>query len=133
MSEATPKGTLYFWRAPTWAEIEPAEARSGRGRGREEGVGRLSGTDRIQFANRGLPAQFPPMSTVQEIKSAIEQLSFESRAELIADLCGWSDDDWDRQMKADAAAGKFSALNEDADRANGAVQASPLSEGLDRS
>jgi len=51
------------------------------------------------------------MSTVQEIKSAIEQLPLEERAALIADLCGWSDDDWDRQMKADAAAGKFAALN----------------------
>ena len=54
------------------------------------------------------------MSTVQEIKSAIERLSLEERAELIADLCGWTDDDWDRQMKADARAGKFATLNEDA-------------------
>jgi hypothetical protein len=73
------------------------------------------------------------MSTVQEIKSAIEQLSFESRAELIAELCGWSDDDWDRQMKADAAAGKFAALNEDADNAYGAGQLKPLDDLLDRS
>jgi hypothetical protein len=57
------------------------------------------------------------MRTVQEIKSAIEQLSLETRAELIADLCGWSDDDWDLQMKTDAAAGKFGALNEEADQA----------------
>jgi hypothetical protein len=54
------------------------------------------------------------MSTVQEIKSAIEQLPLEERAALIADLCGWSDDDWDRQMKADAAAGKFAVLNGEA-------------------
>jgi hypothetical protein len=72
------------------------------------------------------------MSTVQEIKSAIEQLTLETRAELIADLCGWSDDDWDRQMKADAAAGKFGPLNEDAERASRSGQASPLSDGLDR-
>ena len=52
------------------------------------------------------------MSTVREIKSAIEQLPLEERAALIADLCGWSDDNWDRQMKADAAAGKFAAVNE---------------------
>ena len=51
------------------------------------------------------------MSTVQEIKSAIEQLPLEERAALSADLCGWSDDDWDRQMNADAAAGKVTALN----------------------
>lgn len=55
------------------------------------------------------------MSTVAEIKSAIEQLSIEERAELIADLCGWTDDDWDRQMKADAAAGKFASINREAD------------------
>ena len=83
------------------------------------------------------------MSTVQEIKSAIEQLTLEARAELIADLCGGpavagalsrqGDDDWDRQMKTDAAAGKFSVLNEDAGNAYGAGQTKPLDEGLDRS
>jgi hypothetical protein len=52
------------------------------------------------------------MSTVQEIKSAIEQLPLEERAALIADLCDWSDDDWDHQMKAEAAAGKFAALTD---------------------
>ena len=55
------------------------------------------------------------MSTVEEIRTAIEMLSLEERAQMIAELCGWSDDDWDRQMKADAAAGKFAALNRDAD------------------
>lgn len=72
------------------------------------------------------------MSTVQEIKSAIEQLSLEARAELIAELCGWGDDDWDRQMKADAAAGKFGLLNEDASNAYLAGQTKSLQEGLDR-
>jgi len=28
----------------------------------------------------------------------------------VADLCGWTDDEWDRQMKADAKAGKFAGL-----------------------
>jgi hypothetical protein len=37
------------------------------------------------------------MSTVAEIKSAIEQLPLEQRAALVAELCGWTDDDWDRQ------------------------------------
>ena len=73
------------------------------------------------------------MSTVQEIKSAIEQLPLEERAALIADLCGWSDDDWDRQMKADAAAGKFAALNEDAATAYGSGQTKPLDDILDKS
>ena len=60
------------------------------------------------------------MNTITEIKSAIGQLSLEERAEIIADLCGWADDDWDRQMKADAAAGKFTALNREADAAKAA-------------
>lgn len=55
------------------------------------------------------------MSTVQEIKAAIAKLSLEERAELLAELCGWQDDDWDRQLKADAAAGKFAGLNQQAD------------------
>lgn len=52
------------------------------------------------------------MSTVQEIKSAIEQLPLAERAALVSELCGWSDDEWDRQMQADAQTGKFDALNE---------------------
>ncbi|MEX2044436.1 MAG: hypothetical protein WD941_03720 [Opitutus sp.] len=66
------------------------------------------------------------MSTVQEIKSAIERLSLEQRAELVAELCGWTDDNWDRQMKADAASGKFTTLNEDASQAYGSDQTKPL-------
>jgi hypothetical protein len=57
------------------------------------------------------------MSTVQEIKAAIGQLPLEERAALIADLCGWTDDDWDRRMKMDAKAGKFAGLNEEATNA----------------
>jgi hypothetical protein len=52
------------------------------------------------------------MSPVRKIKCAIEQLTLEDRAALIADLWGWTDDHSDRQMKAGAAAGKFAALNE---------------------
>ena len=66
------------------------------------------------------------MSTVQEIKSAISKLSLEERAELVADLCGWTDDDWDRQMKADAAAGKLAKLNSDADAAHASGQTRSL-------
>ncbi len=54
------------------------------------------------------------MSTVQEIKSALNKLSLEERAEILAELCGWENDDWDRQMKADALAGKFDSINRDA-------------------
>ncbi len=72
------------------------------------------------------------MSTVQEIKSAIEQLGLEERACLVAELCGWGDDDWDRQMKADAVAGKFAALNEEADHAVSSGRTRSLDEGLER-
>jgi hypothetical protein len=55
------------------------------------------------------------MSTVAEIKAAIQSLSLEERAEITAELCGWTDDAWDHQMKTDAAAGKFDALNREAE------------------
>jgi hypothetical protein len=45
-----------------------------------------------------------------EIKSAIEQLSFEERAQLAAWLRSRKDDEWDEQMKRDIAAGKFDAI-----------------------
>ena len=66
------------------------------------------------------------MSTLAEIKSAIALLSVEERAELVAELCGWTDDDWDQRMKADAKAGKFAALNVDAANAYRAGETSPL-------
>lgn len=70
------------------------------------------------------------MSTVTEIKSAIARLSVAERAELVAELCGWTDDAWDLQMKADAKTGKFAALNEDAGNAFDAGRTKPLGEGL---
>ena len=45
-----------------------------------------------------------------EIKTAIEQLSFEERAELSAWLHGWKDDEWDEQMKHDIASGKLDVV-----------------------
>ncbi len=51
------------------------------------------------------------MTTVDEIKLAIKKLSLKERAEIAAEICGWTDDDWDRQMKADAASGKFEDLS----------------------
>ena len=45
--------------------------------------------------------------SLPEIKTAIEQLSFEERAELAAWLHGWNDDDWDQQMKRDIGSGKL--------------------------
>jgi hypothetical protein len=68
------------------------------------------------------------MTTVEEIKIAIGRLSIEERAEIVADLCGWADDDGDRHMKADAAATKFAPLNREADAAQNAGQTVPLSD-----
>lgn len=68
------------------------------------------------------------MSTVQEIKCAIELLSVEERARLIGELCGWADDDWDRQMRADAETGKFGQINEDAAEAYHGGRTKPLDE-----
>ncbi|HUJ09005.1 MAG TPA: hypothetical protein VL171_03190 [Verrucomicrobiae bacterium] len=48
--------------------------------------------------------------SVNEIKKAIEHLSVEERLELMQWLNQSGDDDWDRQMKRDAAAGKFDKL-----------------------
>jgi hypothetical protein len=45
------------------------------------------------------------MSTVAEIKAAIDQLSPQERCELEALLHPWAEDDWDRQMTADAEPG----------------------------
>src|SRR5213596_3312965 len=48
--------------------------------------------------------------SLPEIKTAIEQLSFEERAELAAWLHGWNDDEWDEQMKRDIATGKLDSM-----------------------
>ena len=54
------------------------------------------------------------MSTVAEIKAAIDQLSPQERCELEALLHPQVDDDWDRQMAADAEpGGKLYQLKED--------------------
>ena len=48
--------------------------------------------------------------SLAEIKSAIQLLSFEERAELAAWLHGWKDDEWDVQMKRDIASGKLDVV-----------------------
>lgn len=45
------------------------------------------------------------MSTVAEIKQAVANLSLAERGEFAKWFNGWEDDDWDRQMAADFAAG----------------------------
>jgi hypothetical protein len=54
------------------------------------------------------------MSTRREIKAAIEKLSPRDYAELMAMLHPPVDDDWDRQLKADVAAGRLDRLVEEA-------------------
>ena len=48
--------------------------------------------------------------SVEEIKSAIDKLPFEERARLMRLLFNWQDDEWDRQIAADVAAGKLDKL-----------------------
>ena len=50
------------------------------------------------------------MSTVAEIFNAIQELSLQERCELEALLHPFEDDEWDKQMKRDAAAGKFGTV-----------------------
>ncbi len=50
------------------------------------------------------------MSTVAEIKAAIPSLTLEERAEIARCLGNWQDDEWDKQMKRDIAAGKLDKL-----------------------
>jgi hypothetical protein len=50
------------------------------------------------------------MSTVEEIKAAIDKLSLEERGRLERMLHGWTDDEWDRQIAEGAAAGKLDKL-----------------------
>jgi hypothetical protein len=73
------------------------------------------------------------MSTVAEIKAAIATLTLEERADVARCLYGWEDDEWDEQMKRDAAAGKFDAINREADAAHAAGKTIPLNDILDES
>ncbi len=50
------------------------------------------------------------MTTVDEMLVAFEQLTLEDQAEFFRRVHHWEDDEWDLQMKADAAAGKFDKL-----------------------
>jgi len=70
------------------------------------------------------------MTTVDHIKQQIEQLTFEQRAELIAWLHGWEDDEWDEQMKRDAAEGKLDFLLREVDEAQRNGQLRDLKDSL---
>jgi hypothetical protein len=68
------------------------------------------------------------MSTVAEIKAAIDRLSLQERCELEALLHPFEDDAWDMQMKRDAAAGKFGALHNAAEAEHAAGKTIPLAD-----
>ena len=68
------------------------------------------------------------MSTVAEIFTAIKELSLQERCELEALLHPFEDDDWDKQMKRDAAAGKFGALHDAAEAEHAAGKTIPLTD-----
>jgi hypothetical protein len=68
------------------------------------------------------------MSTVAEIYTAIKELSLQERCELEALLHPFEDDDWDKQMKRDAAAGKFGALHDAAEAEHAAGKTIPLTD-----
>jgi len=63
--------------------------------------------------------------SLTEIKTAIEQLSFEQRAELAAWLHGWEDDEWDEQMKRDVASGTLDVVLEEVEED---IKAGPVRE-----
>lgn len=70
--------------------------------------------------------------SVAEIKEAIAQLSPREYCELMAELNPFPDDEWDRQMKADFAAGKFDAMNVRAEAAFKAGRCEPLERMFER-
>ena len=67
------------------------------------------------------------MSTVAEIIEAVKKLDERQKGEFIAKLAEVDfDDAWDRQMKADAEAGKFDRLMEEAVREHREGRTLPL-------
>lgn len=62
-----------------------------------------------------------------QLKEEVMKLSLEEKAEIARVLHGWEDDEWDRQMKADLAAGRLDPLlaEVDADIAAGRVRPLP--------
>jgi len=68
------------------------------------------------------------VATLPEIKAATEKLSSREYAELMAMLHPAADDDWDRQIKADVAAGRLDRLVEEARVDLAAGRCRPLEE-----
>ena len=64
--------------------------------------------------------------TFAELQQQIEQLSPEERAQLRDWLLEPQDDDWDRQIESDVAAGRLDALIQEARDEIAANRTSPL-------
>jgi hypothetical protein len=70
------------------------------------------------------------MTTLLEIKAAIDRLAPRDYAELMAMLHPTADDEWDRQIAADAAAGRLDHLIEEARADVAAGRCRPLEDVL---
>lgn len=104
---------------PVWGEAGSGLKNIGSGTGSTLGQERGRGRDGVRASYRhsfrldyrNLEEQLSDGKianvSLPEIKTAIEQLSFEERAELAAWLHGWNDDEWDEQMKRDIGSGKL--------------------------
>lgn len=57
--------------------------------------------------------------SVAEIKQAISRLSPKDYCDLMAELHPWPDDEWDLQMKSDAASGRLDFVRRQAEKAKG--------------
>ena len=57
------------------------------------------------------------VTTIAEIKEAIARLSSVEYCELMAELHPSADDEWDKQMKADAEAGRLDFIDRNIEKA----------------
>jgi hypothetical protein len=78
-----------------------------------------------------MPAQLPPVSTVQEIESAIDRLPPQELLALVDRLRERHADAWDRQIEADAQNGRLEVLYARLERENEGQPEVPLNEVLD--
>lgn len=76
-----------------------------RGR-KSEGRLRITNLRPVEDTHAAGSGQNAPVS-LGEIKTAIERLSFEERAQLAAWLHRWKDDEWDEQVKRDVSEGQL--------------------------
>jgi hypothetical protein len=72
------------------------------------------------------------MSTVAEIKAAIARLSPREYCELMAELLPRSDDEWDRQMIADAESGKLDFIDRNVEAAAADGTTLPVEKGFEK-